>query len=131
MNVSRFLCKVDVVELGGSDELCGKGTDMTLFLFTDVLEMSKRRRNQGRGGLGVKSPSTMSLRNSGLVTTAAPPLTSSRPHKHIHLMNLNAIRRVVDLVDGDECSDCFTLVCRSNEVRIEFSGFDHDFVQVE
>ncbi|XP_059082195.1 protein ECT2-like [Tigriopus californicus] len=111
----QFLCKVDVVELGGSDELCGKGTDMTLFLFTDVLEMSKRRRNQGRTGLGVKSPSTMSLRNSGLVTTAGPPLTSSRPHKHIHLMNLNAIRRVVDLVDGDECTDCFTLVCRSNE----------------
>ena len=36
-----FLGKADVVELGGSDELSGKGSDLSLFLFTDMLEVSK------------------------------------------------------------------------------------------
>ena len=69
----NFLCKADVVELGGSDELSGKGSDLSLFLFNDVLEISKKRRhyqNSGRatgggngGGSfsGVRSPSTLSL----------------------------------------------------------------------
>ena len=30
-----------MVELGGSDELSGKGSDLSLFLFTDMLEVSK------------------------------------------------------------------------------------------
>ena len=54
----NFLCKADVVELGGSDELSGKGSDLSLFLFNDVLEISKKRlryRNSStmnRGGNG-------------------------------------------------------------------------------
>lgn len=43
----RFLCKIDVLELGGSDEICGKGSDLTLFLFSDVLEISKKKRHPG------------------------------------------------------------------------------------
>ncbi len=57
---------MDVAELGGSDELCGKGSDLTLFLFSDVLEVAKRRRGGNRTLAGAgKSPSTMSLRNAG------------------------------------------------------------------
>ncbi len=58
---------MDVSELGGSDELCGKGSDLTLFLFSNALEIAKRRRgaaNRGLAGAG-RSPSTMSLRNPG------------------------------------------------------------------
>ena len=44
------MCKVDVCELGGSDKLCEKGAELTLFLFTDVLEIAKRRRNGGLVG---------------------------------------------------------------------------------
>jgi hypothetical protein len=38
-----FISKVDVIELGGSDELCGKGYELSLFLFSDVLEISKKK----------------------------------------------------------------------------------------
>jgi hypothetical protein len=38
-----FISKVDVIELGGSDELCGKGYELSLFLFSDVLEIYKKR----------------------------------------------------------------------------------------
>jgi hypothetical protein len=56
-----FISKVDVIELGGSDELCGKGYELSLFLFSDVLEISKKR--SVNKGLGLRSPSTMSLRH--------------------------------------------------------------------
>ena len=59
----RFLKSIDVVELGGSDELCGKGYELSLFLFSDVLEISKKKSSSK--GLGIRSPSTMSLRNVG------------------------------------------------------------------
>ena len=45
----------------------------------------------------------------------------TRAHKHIDLMSLTAIRRVVDLIDGEDCNDCFTLVCRTNQVRLTIS----------
>ena len=56
-----------MIELGGSDELSGKGAELTLHLFSDVLEISKKRGKHAnqRSGLGSKSPSTISLRQSG------------------------------------------------------------------
>ena len=97
---------------------CEKGSDLTLFLFSDVLEIAKRRRHPGRvGGLGSRSPSTMSLRNAGTLSSAAAPLNGgqSRPHKHVELTSLSSVRRVVDLIDGEECRDCFCLIVRTNE----------------
>lgn len=142
--LSSFLCKADVIELGGSDELSGKGAELTLHLFSDVLEISKKRGKHAnqRSGLGSKSPSTISLRQSGnfisyemywpldskfvlcILLGAATMSTQNqfqgpgqtRAHKHIDLMSLTAIRRVVDLIDGEDCNDCFTLVCRTNQV---------------
>lgn len=141
----NFLCKADVVELGGSDELSGKGSDLSLFLFNDVLEISKKRRhyqnsgrtngggaNGGGGGSfsGVRSPSTLSLRKASVAAAGSGPDNpgggqagtlqrgggEGKPHKHINLMNLTSIRRVVDLDDGDESRDCFALICRTNQV---------------
>ena len=63
----RFLNKIDVVELGGSDELCGKGYELSLFLFSDVLEISKKK--SAAKGLGLRSPSTISLRSVGVGPT--------------------------------------------------------------
>jgi len=123
-----FLCKADVAELGGSDELCGKGAELTLFLFSDVLEISKRRRGrvgQGQqgGGLGLaagRSPSTLSLRNPGLMAgpNAAVAPAAGRPHKHVDLLSLSSVRRVVDLADSEDSFNCFTLVVRNNQVWI-------------
>lgn len=53
--------------MGGSDELCGKGTELSLFLFSDVLEISKKRTKSNPGlGLMARSPSAMSLKASTL-----------------------------------------------------------------
>lgn len=110
-----------MVELGGYDELCGKGSPLTLFLFSDVLEISKRRQRAGRmrgpGGLGLRSPSTLSLRDSALMNTPGTPGTF-RSLKHVDLMRLSAIRRVVDIIDGNEHRDCFTIVYRTNQVNL-------------
>lgn len=38
----RFISKIDVIEL--SDELCGKGMPMSLFLFTDSVEVSNTEK---------------------------------------------------------------------------------------
>ena len=44
-------------------------------------------------------------------------------HKHINLMSLTSIRRVVDLDDGEESRDCFALICRTNQVgRSKFTS---------
>ena len=83
----------------------------------------------GGKGLGSRSPSTMSLRNPGSLvsnggggggTLAGGGGGGLGPdkgwsYKHQDLMNLTAVRRVVDL-DGDDCKECFAMVCRTNEV---------------
>ena len=45
--------------------MCAKGYELSLLLFSDVLEIAKRRSCASKG-LGLKSPSTMSLRSVGL-----------------------------------------------------------------
>lgn len=146
------MCKVDVTELGGSDELCGKGYELSLFLFSDVLEVSKKRSNASKG-LGLKSPSTMSLRNVGLgphgglgggvgggggcggggggagslanesiiggKDNVGGVLGGGRALKHINLMSLSSVKRVVDVYDADVVGsgNVFALVCRTNQVR--------------
>jgi len=142
-----FNTRIEVIELG-ADELCGKGYELALLLFSDILEIAKRRSSASKG-LGLKSPSTMSLRSVGLnnggagfqgaggggggrdlggadtlrpldtssmagQSGSAHPMTGYKPMKHIKMMNLTEIKRVVDIVD-EEATGRFALVCRSNE----------------
>ena len=76
----RFLNSIDVIELGGFDELCGKGYELCLFLFSDVLEISKKK--SASKGLGLRSPSTMSLRTMGAstLTNNGKSITLSKTH---------------------------------------------------
>ena len=115
-----FLSKIDVVELGGSDELCGKGYELSLFLFSDVMEISKKK--SAAKGLGLRSPSTMSLRNVGTGGPGSMPIkdpskdSGTKYHKHVNLMNLTAIKRVVDVTETQIEAGIFALVCRTNQV---------------
>ena len=45
-------------------------------------------------------------------------VTGYKPMKHIKMMNLTEIKRVVDIVD-EEATGRFALVCRSNEVSVQ------------
>ncbi|XP_066266141.1 protein ECT2-like isoform X1 [Branchiostoma lanceolatum] len=93
----QFIGRVDVLELGGEHELCGKGEYLTLFLMSDLLEVSKKRHSMMADVKSVfKSP--------GLLKAPAGPL------KHVELFNLAHIKRVVDIRDTEECKNAFGLV---------------------
>ncbi|XP_075908483.1 protein ECT2 isoform X2 [Petromyzon marinus] len=74
------------------DELCDRGETISMFLFTDCLEIA-RKRGKAKGGF--KSPHS---------THARPSL------KHVLLMPLSQVKKVMDIYETDECSNAFGLV---------------------
>ena len=56
--------------------------------------------------------------SGGLTGSGVGPSDKGWSYKHQDLMNLTAVRRVVDLDGGEDPSnkDCFAMVCRTNEV---------------
>ncbi|XP_044055564.1 protein ECT2 isoform X9 [Siniperca chuatsi] len=85
--------RVETIALG--DQPCDRGEHVTLFLFNDCLEIARKRH---------KAINTF---KSPLGQTRPPP-----PLKHIALMPLSQIRRVLDLQDTEECVNAFALVVR-------------------
>ncbi|XP_061832048.1 protein ECT2 isoform X1 [Nerophis lumbriciformis] len=85
--------RVETVTLG--DQPCDRGEHVTLFLFTDCLEIARKRHK------------VINTFKSPLGQTRPPP-----PLKHITLMPLSQIRRVLDLQDTEECVNAFALVVR-------------------
>lgn len=90
-----FVTKADMIEL--SNSLSGKGDSLTMFLFTDSLEICKRRSKLGGT---TKSPT---LKNQG------------KCFKHVELIPLSHIKRVLDIIETEECKQVFALICRSSE----------------
>ncbi|XP_057688968.1 protein ECT2 [Corythoichthys intestinalis] len=85
--------KVETIALG--DQPCDRGEQVTLFLFNDCLEIARKRHK--------------------VINTFKSPLGQTRPPpslKHIALMPLSQIRRVLDLQDTEECVNAFALVVR-------------------
>ncbi|KAM3876220.1 protein ECT2 [Diretmus argenteus] len=85
--------RVETIALG--DQPCDRGEHVTLFLFNDCLEIARKRHK--------------------VISTFKSPLGQTRPPallKHITLMPLSQIRRVLDLQDTEECVNAFALVVR-------------------
>ncbi|XP_051957143.1 protein ECT2 [Xyrauchen texanus] len=85
--------RVETIALG--DKPCDRGEHVTLFLFNDCLEIARKRHK--------------------VITTFRSPLGQTRPPaqlKHITLMPLSQIRRVLDIQDTEECQNAFALVVR-------------------
>ncbi|XP_065097640.1 protein ECT2 isoform X3 [Paramisgurnus dabryanus] len=85
--------RVETIALG--DKPCDKGEHVTLFLFNDCLEIARKRHK--------------------VITTFRSPLGQTRPPaqlKHITLMPLSQIRRVLDIQDSEDCQNAFALVVR-------------------
>uniref|UniRef100_A0AAY4E8I2 Protein ECT2 n=1 Tax=Denticeps clupeoides TaxID=299321 RepID=A0AAY4E8I2_9TELE len=83
--------RVETIALG--DKPCDRGEHVTLFLFNDCLEIARKRHK--------------------VISTFRSPLGQTRPPaqlKHIALMPLSQIRRVLDLQDTEECHNAFALV---------------------
>lgn len=91
-----LVSKCEVTEL--SDQLSGRGDSLMLCLFTDNIEVCKKR---SRGFNNAKSPSTTM---NGLNVT-----TKVKSYKHIKLISLSSIRYVVDIRDSPRA---FALSCR-------------------
>uniref|UniRef100_A0A4W3GHI9 Epithelial cell transforming 2 n=1 Tax=Callorhinchus milii TaxID=7868 RepID=A0A4W3GHI9_CALMI len=78
-----------------SDELCDRGEQVTLFLFNDCLEVARKRHKA--------------------VSSFKSPHGSTRPSaslKHIVLMPLSQIKRVLDIKETEDCQSAFALVVR-------------------
>ncbi|KAJ7992843.1 hypothetical protein DPEC_G00266240 [Dallia pectoralis] len=85
--------RVETIALG--DKPCDRGEIVTLFLFNDCLEIARKRHK--------------------VISTFRSPMGQTRPAaqlKHITLMPLSQIRRVLDLQDTEDCHNAFALVVR-------------------
>ncbi|XP_067948409.1 protein ECT2-like isoform X2 [Watersipora subatra] len=102
----KFIYQIDVDEV--TDELVGRGEHLTLFLFTDTLEIVKRRHKAS--STPFKSPAS----KSGAKTSAHRP----KSYKHVELFTLTSIKRIIDLTIGndggfiDDSGLVFALLCR-------------------
>ncbi|XP_056421176.1 protein ECT2 isoform X2 [Hyla sarda] len=85
--------RVETVALG--EDLCDRGEQVTLFLFNDCLEIA-RKRHKVIGAF--KSPHGQTR----------PPASL----KHISLMPLSQIKKVLDIRETEECHNAFALLVR-------------------
>ncbi|XP_049822785.1 protein ECT2 isoform X2 [Aethina tumida] len=107
----NFVAKTEVIVVSTSDGLASKGSNLVLFLFSDRLEVCKKK---SKAFNSLKSPSTV----NNLPTKALSK------YKHIKLLSLNAIKRVLDMRESDHCENVFGLVCRHNdEVKEQLYSF--------
>ncbi|KAJ9589806.1 hypothetical protein L9F63_027933, partial [Diploptera punctata] len=104
-----FIMRCDVIEL--SDEMSGRGDNLVFFLFSDTLEVCKKR---SKAFNSLKSPNTTSTLHSAKL--------SGKPFKHIRLIHLSNIKRVVDIRETDDCHNVFALMCRQ-EVKEKLYSF--------
>lgn len=95
-----FVASLDVVEIGEGGLSRNKGDTVTLFLFSDVLEVCKRRTKAALA----RSPASSALGRRGL----------AKAYKHLSMIQLYNVKRVVELVPTEEndIKDAFGLVLR-------------------
>ncbi|XP_050428640.1 protein ECT2 isoform X3 [Adelges cooleyi] len=94
-----FITKCDVIEI--SDNLSGRGDHLTIFVFSDIVEVCKKRKSFN--GKSPKEP------NSG-----SHKLNGAKLYKHIKLMPLNIIKQVIDIKETDDCRNAFSLMIIDN-----------------
>ncbi|XP_020288889.1 protein ECT2-like isoform X2 [Pseudomyrmex gracilis] len=95
-----FISKCDVMEV--TEGLSGRGDHLVLFLFTDTLEICKKRSKT----FNSKSPSA---------NLQSIKLNQGKPYKHVKMLSLTSIRKVVDIRETDECQKVFALVVRNTQ----------------
>lgn len=98
-----FVTRSEVVQLSSSEGLSGKGNFLVLFLFTDQLEVCKKR---SKAFNTLKSPNTLN---------GFHQRSTTKPYKHVKLMPLNCIKRVIDIKETEDCQKVFSLVFRNND----------------
>uniref|UniRef100_A0A4X2L3C1 Epithelial cell transforming 2 n=1 Tax=Vombatus ursinus TaxID=29139 RepID=A0A4X2L3C1_VOMUR len=85
--------RVETISLG--EHPCDRGEQVTLFLFNDCLEIARKRHK--------------------VIGTFKSPHGHTRPPaalKHIHLMPLSQIKKVLDIKETEDCHNAFALLVR-------------------
>ncbi|XP_063772341.1 protein ECT2 isoform X2 [Pseudophryne corroboree] len=85
--------RVETVALG--EDLCDRGEQVTLFLFNDCVEIARKRHK--------------------VISAFKSPHSHTRPPaslKHINLMPLSQIKKVLDIRETEDCHNAFALVVR-------------------
>ncbi|KAM9038032.1 protein ECT2 isoform X1 [Sarcophilus harrisii] len=85
--------RVETISLG--EHPCDRGEQVTLFLFNDCLEIARKRHK--------------------VIGTFKSPHGHTRPPaalKHIHLMPLSQIKKVLDIKETEDCHNAFGLLVR-------------------
>lgn len=106
-----FISRCEVTEL--SETLSGRGDPLLLFLFTDALEICKKRSKYANS---TKSPNAASRSKD----------SSVKPYKHIKLIPLSYIRCLADISDSPRA---FSLILRNatNDKHHSFSILDAEY----
>ncbi|XP_059478644.1 protein ECT2 [Neocloeon triangulifer] len=97
-----FVQRCDVNEI--SNELSGRGEHLTLILFSDMLEICKR-----------KTKTFSSLRSPSVTSLHSGKFAHFKPYKHIMQLPLSTIKRVIDYKETEGTRNVFALRCRSNQ----------------
>ncbi|XP_061049409.1 protein ECT2 isoform X3 [Eubalaena glacialis] len=91
--VMTLVQRVETISLG--EHPCDRGEQVTLFLFNDCLEIARKRHK--------------------VIGTFRSPHGQTRPPaslKHIHLMPLSQIKKVLDIRETEDCHNAFALLVR-------------------
>ncbi|XP_012943637.1 protein ECT2 [Aplysia californica] len=99
----HFVMKVDVMELSGN--LSSRGDPLTLFIFSDNVEICKRRMKV-LGSSNSRSP-------------AVPHKTPQKAYKHLDIIAMTSIKRVIDVAEAEDCGQAFALIVRDSAVTKE------------
>ncbi|XP_057663730.1 protein ECT2 [Diorhabda carinulata] len=100
----NFIARAEVIQLSSSEGLASKGNNLVLFLFSDQLEVCKK-----------KSKSFNSLKSPSSVAAGVQNRQLVKPYKHVRLLALNTIKRVINIKETEDCQKVFSLVCRNND----------------
>lgn len=87
-----YVARAEVIQLSSSEGLASKGSNLVMFIFSDQLEVCKKK---SKAFNSMKSPSASSFQMQGRPNV--------KPYKHVRMMALNTIKRVSFF--------CYPLVC--------------------
>ncbi|XP_044266147.1 protein ECT2 isoform X4 [Tribolium madens] len=97
----KFIAKAEVIQVSTTEGLSSKGNSLVLFLFSDLVEVCKKK--------------SKTFNNAKSPTGSVNSLQRPKLYKHVKLLPLNTIKKVIDIKETEQCQKVFCFVCRNND----------------
>lgn len=97
----KFIARAEVIQVSTTEGLSSKGNSLVLFLFSDLVEVCKKK--------------SKTFNNAKSPTGSVNSLQRPKLYKHVKLIPLNTIKKVIDIKETEQCQKVFCFVCRNNE----------------